>query len=248
MSAPRMPAPHPPLPAYYPNERDRSAWVRSLFDRTAADYDRLERILGLGTGSWYRRRALRQAGLKPGMQVLDVGSGTGLLACAAARLTGDPASVTGIDPSPGMLEHARVPAGVRLVSGSAEALAVADCSSDFLCMGYALRHIGDLSAAFTEFYRVLRPGGRLCLLEISLPARALPRALLRAWLNGCVPKIAAVVARRDAPMLMHYYWDTIEACVSPAHILAGITAAGFVDVERQVDLAMFSAYRASKPG
>src|SRR5881392_3687988 len=83
-----MPAPHPPLSPYYRTEGERSAWVRGIFDRTAADYDRLERIVGLWTGSWYRRRALRDAGLKPGMSVVDVGTGTGLLACAAARIVG----------------------------------------------------------------------------------------------------------------------------------------------------------------
>jgi demethylmenaquinone methyltransferase / 2-methoxy-6-polyprenyl-1,4-benzoquinol methylase len=241
-------APHPPLPAYYPSEGDRSAWVRAIFDRTAGDYDRLERVLGLGTGSWYRRYALRSAGLKPGMTVLDVGTGTGLLAAAAAAIVGDPARVTGVDPSAGMIEHARVPAGVRLLSGTAERLPVRGCSVDFLSLGYALRHISELPAAFAEFHRVLRPGGRLCALEITLPDSALARTLLKGWLNTCVPGIAALIARRrDAGVLMHYFWDTIAACVPPAAILQAMRAAGFVQVERQVDLAMFSAYRARKP-
>ena len=243
-----MQPPHPPLRDYYPAERDRSAWVREIFDRTAADYDRLERVIGFGSGAWYRRRALREAGLRAGMSVIDVGTGTGLLASAAARIVADPALVTGVDPSPGMMEHARVPAGVRLLAGSAERIPASDSSADFLSMGYALRHISDLSAAFVEFYRVLRPGGRLCVLEITLPQGPWARTLLKAWLDGCVPRIAAAVARRrDTPLLMHYYWDTIAACVPPPAILAAIAAAGFIDVARHVDLAIFSAYRARKP-
>lgn len=239
--------PHPPLSAYYGREGDRSAWVRDCFDRSAADYDRLERILGLGTGSWYRRRALRAAGLVTGMSVLDIGTGTGLLASAAASIVGDPTRVVGIDPSSGMIEHARVPGGLRLLAGSAEQIPAPDNSADFLCMGYALRHVGDLGAAFAEFHRVLRPGARLCILEITLPVGRIRRALLKTWLHGVLPLIAAVVARRrEAPLLMRYYWDTIAACVPPHTVMAAIAAAGFTDVTRRVELGMFSAYCARR--
>src|SRR5260370_6004267 len=149
------------------------------------------------------------------MSVLDVGTGTGLLACAAARVVGDPARVPGVDPSPGMIEHAGVPAGVRLLSGSAEAIPAPDCSADFLSMGYALRHVSDLSAAFAEFYRVIQPGGRLCVLEFTQPAGALPRVILKAWPNGFVPVVAALIARRDAPLFMRYCWVTRPAWRPP---------------------------------
>src|SRR5271165_3942233 len=180
----RMQAPHPPLPDYYAREADRSGWVRQLFDRTAGDYDRIERIMALGSGSLYRRQALSRAGLKTGMRVLDIGVGTGLTARQAAHLVGESGTVTGIDPSSGMIRSAKVPSGVELLIGSAETIPVAAETAEFLCMGYALRHINDISAAFREFLRVLKPGGRLCLLEITCPTGRVAHALLKAYLRG----------------------------------------------------------------
>lgn len=240
--------PHPPLRSYYAHESDRPDWVRGVFNRTASDYDRLEALVGLGTGPRYRRQALRRAGLEPGMTVLDIGTGTGLMARAAVDIVGDAALVSGVDPSTGMLENAKVPPGVRLLEGSAERIPLDDCSADFLSMGYALRHISDLSASFAEFHRVLRPGGLVCLLEITLPESRVLRAMLKAWLYRAVPRIATVAAATaDAPLLMRYYWDTIAACVSAETILRALTEAGFVNAHRQTDLQIFSAYRASKP-
>jgi len=243
-----MAAPHPPLPEYYAHESERGGWVLQLFDRTAGDYDRIERFMALGSGSWYRRRALARAGLKSGMKVLDIGAGTGLTARQAQLLVGDSGQVTGVDPSRGMLERARLPQRVGLLVGSAEDIPAASASADFLVMGYALRHIGDLSAAFKEFMRVLVPGGRLCLLEITPPAAKLPRALLKTYMRGIVPFVARyLAANSDSPRLMRYYWDTIEACAPPQSILQSIRDAGFEAVHRYVELGIFSEYRALKP-
>ena len=241
-------APHPPLKGYYECEADRRAWVLGLFNRTAGDYDRVERVMALGTGSWYRRRALQASGLRSGMTVFDIGSGTGMVAREAAGICGDPARVTGVDPSFGMVQNAKVPLGVRLIAGSAESIPGLDASADFLSMGYALRHISDLSVAFSEFHRVLRPGGRLCLLEITRPEGAWSQALLKGYMRVMVPLASRLVARhRDTPELMRYYWDTIEACAAPPIIQAALLRAGFVDVCRNVELGIFSEYRAVKP-
>jgi demethylmenaquinone methyltransferase / 2-methoxy-6-polyprenyl-1,4-benzoquinol methylase len=240
--------PHSPLRAYYAGEENRREWVRNLFDTTAADYERMERLMALGSGSWYRRRALQRAGLQPGMAVIDVGVGTGLVAREAAGIVGDSKLVLGVDPSSGMISNAHVPAGVRLATGSAESIPADDGSADFISMGYALRHVSALSAAFSEFYRVLQPGGRVCLLEITAPRGGMQRVLLKAYMRGIVPVLARVVARhRSVPELMRYYWDTIEACVPPKSILDGLMAAGFIEVVRYVEHGMFSEYRASKP-
>ncbi|HEX3396623.1 MAG TPA: class I SAM-dependent methyltransferase [Steroidobacteraceae bacterium] len=243
-----MQAPHPPLRDYYTQEAERGGWVRQLFDRTAGDYDRIERVMALGSGSGYRRRALGRAGLRAGMKVLDIGVGTGLTARQAALLVGATGQVTGIDPSSGMIQRARVPAGVDLLVGSAEAIPAAAESADFLCMGYALRHIADMSAAFLEFMRVLKPGGRICLMEITRPEDRLPRAMLRAYMRGVVPFVAGILGENpDSPKLMRYYWDTIDACAAPREILQAIREAGFVEDYRYVELGIFSEYCARKP-
>jgi demethylmenaquinone methyltransferase/2-methoxy-6-polyprenyl-1,4-benzoquinol methylase len=243
-----MTAPHPVLSNYYPDEEHRREYVQDIFNDTAADYDRVERMMGLGSGRWYRHRALLRAGLRAGMRVVDVGTGTGLVAREAAAIVGDPTLITGVDPSPGMIGSAKVPPGVQLLTGSAESIPLAREAADFLSMGYALRHLSDLLIAFREFYRVLKPGGRLCLLEITRPQGRVSHALLKIYMRGWVPMVSRLIARRaGTPELMRYYWDTIEACAPPGAIVSALAAAGFRDVERHLELGIFSEYRAHKP-
>jgi demethylmenaquinone methyltransferase/2-methoxy-6-polyprenyl-1,4-benzoquinol methylase len=238
--------PHAPLTEYYKDEAERQQYLRRIFDETAPDYDRIERVLAFGSGPWYRRRALQRAGLAAGAQVLDVGIGTGLVAREALKIIGPQGRLTGVDPSVGMMNQVHLP-GVELVRGKAEALPRPDASADFLSMGYALRHIGDVAAAFGEFHRVLRPGGRLVVLEITKPEGAFGTALLKGYMRAVVPLIARVVARqRHTSELWRYYWDTIEACIPPSTVMATLRAAGFADVQRHTEMGMFSEYTATK--
>jgi demethylmenaquinone methyltransferase/2-methoxy-6-polyprenyl-1,4-benzoquinol methylase len=209
------------------------------------DYDRLEKILGLGTGSWYRRQALLRAGLKPGMQVVDVGMGTGLVSREILKITGEPQRLVGVDPSPGMMKQAQFAQPVECRVGRAEDIPVPSNSADFVVMGYALRHIADFAAAAAEFRRVLKPGGRLLVLEITRAEGRIANLLLKAYMRGVVPAIARVVSRSQAtPMLWRYYWDTIEACVPPPQVLQTLANAGLGDVGRHVELGIFSEYSA----
>jgi demethylmenaquinone methyltransferase / 2-methoxy-6-polyprenyl-1,4-benzoquinol methylase len=239
--------PHTPLPAYYGDEAEREHYLRRIFDDTAPDYDRIEKLLAFGSGRWYRHQALKRAHLAAGAEVLDVGIGTGLVAREALTLIGPQGRLVGVDPSPGMMGEVALP-GVELVCGRAEALPRESASSDFISMGYALRHITDVAAAFAEFQRVLRPGGRLLVLEISKPRGRVGTALLKTYMRAVVPMIAAVVSRqRDTAELWRYYWDTIESCIPPDSVLAALRAAGFADVQRHVELGIFSEYTAVKP-
>jgi demethylmenaquinone methyltransferase / 2-methoxy-6-polyprenyl-1,4-benzoquinol methylase len=241
--------PHRPLNKYYGDgdAQARQRFIRRTFDDTAPDYDRLEKVLGLGTGSWYRRQALLRAGLASGMQVVDVGMGTGLVSREILRITGEPERLVGVDPSPGMMAQAHLPEGVRCVEGTAERMPLADGSADFIVMGYALRHIGDLAAAFAEFRRVLKPGGRVLVLEISKPRGAVGTLLLKAYMRGVVPLLARLISRQPGtPMLWRYYWDTIEACASPDAVMHTLRGVGLHDVHREVALGMFSEYGARR--
>ncbi|SAL29440.1 ubiquinone/menaquinone biosynthesis methyltransferase [Caballeronia arvi] len=241
-------APHEPLTSYYPDESRRRLWLRGIFDRTASDYDAIERAMAFGSGPWYRKRALRSAGLARGMRVLDVGMGTGLVTREAVAITGNPALVTGVDPSPGMVGQAHLPKGVETRIGTAEDLPCDTAAYDFLSMGFALRHVSDLAKVFDEYFRVLAPGGRLCVLEITRPAHGVGTAALKLYMRGVVPMIARIVGKKEESVeLMRYYWDTIEACVPPDTVLAAIRRAGFANVRRDVELGIFSAYCATKP-
>jgi demethylmenaquinone methyltransferase/2-methoxy-6-polyprenyl-1,4-benzoquinol methylase len=240
-----MQEPHPNLPRYYADAEGKRRFVGRMFDASAGDYDRVDRVLAFGTGSRYRRDALQRGGLVAGMHMLDVAVGTGLVAKEALRIVGARGSVTGIDPSAGMMSAA-ASGDLALVRGRAESLPFATASFDFLSLGFALRHLSDLDRVFAEFRRVLRPGGRLLVLEITRPEGRVAGALLRAYMRGLVPLLAGFVGRsRQTPALYRYYWDTIEACVPPAQVLESLAACGFAGARRHVALGIFSEYGAS---
>jgi demethylmenaquinone methyltransferase/2-methoxy-6-polyprenyl-1,4-benzoquinol methylase len=240
--------PHPVLTKYYQHERDRQPFVMALFEGAARHYDLACALMSLGLGQFYRCLALDHAGLARGMTVLDVATGTGLVARSAERILGAPRSVIGLDPSRAMLEEARRKAASPLVQGVIEHLPFDDGRFDFVSMGYALRHVADLGVAFRECLRVLRPGGRLLVLEITRPGSAAGRWILRTYLQSVLPLIMRLGTRSaHAQLLTTYYWDTIAECVPAETILAVLRESGFVGVGVRVRGGLLSEYVASKP-
>lgn len=240
--------PHPVLSDYYQQESERQEFLNDMFDRNAAKYDRNEKLIGFGTGSWYRRQALVRSGLAEGMSIVDVGFGTGLVSTEAIKVVGDPSLVTGVDPSPNMMAQARMPDGVTLLEGSAESIPVTSDSADFLSMGFALRHVSSLEVAFAEFYRVLKPGATVCLLEITPPKNRFYNSVLKFYMSRIVPILVRVISKQEnSDEFWKYYWETIEACVPPESILSALQGAGFVDVSRHLEVGIFSEYTAIKP-
>lgn len=240
--------PHPLLGDYYTDEAGRLAQVRRWFDASAGNYDWVNAFMSFGSGVYYRTDALRRLGLGPGERLLDCGSGTGVIAAIAQGIVGATGLVVALDPSSGMLAQARSRGVLNLVPGRAEHLPFADASFDRLTMGYALRHVADLSATFREYRRVLAPGGSLLLLEITRPRSRFGCAALRLYMRTLVPLVTRWFRHsRDTAALMRYYWDTIEHCVPPETILAALRAAGFEQVQRQAQLGVFSEYTGLRP-
>ena len=243
-------APHPVLQRYYQTEAERQAYLASSFDETAAHYDRINDWMSFGTDRWYRHRALLRAGLRRGMKLADVGCGTGLVSDIARNVVGPEGWVVSIDPSAGMLGVAVARGRVTWpLRGKAEDLPLGDDSVDFLCMAFALRHVADLEIAFREYLRVLKPGGRLLLLEMTPPRRGLLRALIKAHMRYVTPFLTRIFTRsRVAMVLYEYCWDTFDQCVPPEKVLDALARAGLASPARLVSARIFSEYTAEKPG
>ena len=157
--------------------------VRSMFDRIAPVYDVMNRVMTAGLDRRWRRLAVREV-VWPGDRVLDACCGTGDLALADLKAGG---RVTGLDFSERMLERARAKSSqIEWVQGDALALPFADGSFDGATVGFGARNLDDLEAGLRELRRVLRPGGRLGILEITRP-RGLLRPFYKLWFDGLIP-------------------------------------------------------------
>jgi demethylmenaquinone methyltransferase/2-methoxy-6-polyprenyl-1,4-benzoquinol methylase len=235
--------PHPTLTTFYRSDEERQAVVNGLFDDSAPYYDWICRMMSAGTGSRYRREVLERAGLRPGMRLLDVATGTGLVACEAVAILGDRRAVVGLDPSAGMLRECRKVVPGRQVQGLGEALPFRDEQFEMLSMGYALRHVSDLDRAFREFRRVLKPGGRAVIMEIVRPRSRVARFVLRLALKYALPFVTRLGTRSArANRLMSYFWETVANCVPPELVLQALARAGFRDTQRTTTGPVLSEY------
>ncbi|MEO8604528.1 MAG: ubiquinone/menaquinone biosynthesis methyltransferase [bacterium] len=212
-----LPAPH-----------DKAAVVEAMFDRIAPHYDRMNRLLTWRLDARWRRRAVGRLGLAPGAVVLDVGCGTGDMALLA-RAAG--ARVVGLDVAAGMLRVAHT-------RGAADALLRADATCLPLRAGtlhavmsaFALRNLTAIPPMLAEAARVLRPGGRLALLEVDEPRLALLRWGHGLYFRHAVPLLGALLADREA---YRYLPQSTAYLPAPDALRAMLAAFGFVKLRKE---------------
>jgi demethylmenaquinone methyltransferase/2-methoxy-6-polyprenyl-1,4-benzoquinol methylase len=210
-----------------PAAAEKRAAVRAMFDRIAPRYDLLNRLLTGGLDQRWRRALLAAARVGPGDRVVDLACGTGDLAALASARGAD---VIGVDFSREMLRAARRRAARRggvataFVQADAQALPLASASASVVTCGFALRNFVSLPAALAECARVLRPGGRLALLEVDRPRLGAVRAGHSLYFDRVVPRIGALLSDRAA---YRYLPDSTAYLPAEPELLQWIERAGF---------------------
>ena len=202
--------------------------VREMFDAIAPRYDLVNRIMTLRLDVAWRRRTARELALPPGSLVADLACGTGDFCRELARLGHHR---IGFDFSMGMLRAA--PAGdgrAPLVNADVLALPLPDGALDGATCGFALRNLTAISPLFTELTRVLRPGGRVGLLEVDSPTNPVLRWGHSLYFGRVVPLIGAVLSDRDA---YRYLPESVAYLPPPEELIDGLASAGFVGVRRR---------------
>ncbi len=222
-------------PASAPGALDEPQ-VRAMFDRIAGLYDRMNTVMTAGLHHEWRRRATDLAALAPGGRALDVATGTGDLAFELAARVAPDGEVVGVDFSERMLELARAKAEVRAAelggmrlrfeTGNALALPYADDEFDAATVGFGARNFSDLGRGLSEMARVVRPGGRVVVLEITTPHRPPLSTFFQMWFDRVVPALG----RLADSQAYSYLPNSVKRFPGPEELAAGMWRAGLRNI------------------
>jgi demethylmenaquinone methyltransferase/2-methoxy-6-polyprenyl-1,4-benzoquinol methylase len=202
--------------------------VRAMFDRIARVYDLMNSVMTAGLHHRWRERAADLAALEPGGRALDVACGTGDLAIELARRVGPDGAVVGSDFSEAMLEQAgRKSAAVEWDWANALELPYPDGGFDAATVGFGARNFSDLDRGLAEMARVVRPGGRVVVLEITTPQRPPLSTFFAIWFDRVVPALGRLAGDPDA---YAYLPSSVKRFPAPEALAARMAAAGLDDV------------------
>ncbi len=232
--------------------RDVRPGSGAMFDAISGRYDLVNRIVSLGLDQGWRKKTVASLDLRAGCVVLDLATGTGDLAIAIAEEHPD-VHVEGSDPSEGMLAVGRTKVAehalahrVTLVTGDATAIERDDGTFDAATMAFGIRNVPDRPRALAEIFRVLKPGGRIAILELSEPRKGPLAGLARLHVHRVVPTIGSWLSGARE----YRYLEKSIAAFPPASEFADLVrAAGFEDVAaRPLTFGVVHLYTGRKPG
>lgn len=239
--------PHPPLVNHYKSADEKQSFLRKVFDDSAKHYEGIAKWGWFNSGDWYRRMALRRAGLREGMNTVDVAAGTGITARAILDIVGDKQLVTCVEPSAGMITESKKLLDCEHIQAEAESIPLEDAQYDFLTMGFALRHVDNLDKAFAEYNRLLKPGAKALILDVTTPSNPIAYFFMKLYFKTILPFFTRFfTGSQPAHYLMEYYWETMEHMVSAEEVIAMLEGAGFKDVSIRLNLGIFTEYEAIK--
>lgn len=211
--------------------------IKKLFDNIAPDYDKLNHILSLNIDKGWRRKAVREiVDCDHPLSVLDVACGTGDFTIEIARRAAGGSSVTGIDLSEGMMEVGRrkiLSSGVSAVLeyGDCEALTYEDNTFDRISVGFGVRNFEHLSVGLAQMCRVLKPGGKLVILELSVPSNAFIRWCYKLYFLNILPAIGGMVSGNRSAY--EYLPASVLHFPSPDKFIPMMREAGFAEVRHK---------------
>ena len=202
-----------------------------MFDRIAGLYDRMNSVMTAGLHHEWRRRAADLANLSPGDRALDIATGTGDLALELSTRVAPRGEVVGVDFSEKMLELARAKAGprgahVRFESGNALSLGYADGEFDASTVGFGARNFSDLDRGLAEMARVVRPGGRVVVLEITTPQRPPLSTFFDLWFDHAIPALGRAVDSQA----YSYLPSSVKHFPGPEELAARLWDAGLREI------------------
>ena len=207
--------------------------VRAMFDRIAGLYDRMNTVMTAGLHHDWRRRAADLAALAPGDRALDVATGTGDLALELSRRVSPGGEVVASDFSERMLEIARAKAArgtqsaLRFETANALALPYADDEFDAATVGFGARNFSDLDQGLREMARVVRPGGRVVVLEMTTPQRPPLSTFFRLWFDRAVPLLGRLAGDPEA---YDYLPSSVRRFPGPSDLAAVMSDCGLSEI------------------
>mgnify|MGYP001241385725 CR=1 FL=1 len=199
--------------------KDKKEFVKYIFNDISKNYDFLNRFLSLGIDVIWRKRFIKSLSFLNGDKVLDVATGTGDVAFSIKKKY--KTEITGLDLSINMLEIAKKKANkykfndIIFIEGDAENLPFEDNSFDKVVISYGLRNLGDVEKGLKEFYRVLKPGGKLGVLEFFEPKSTIMTKLFKFYFNKVLPRIGSLFSNSKA---YRYLPESVENFVSPEEL------------------------------